>query len=314
MTVIENLREAMTRWLTDEIEDPRAFPLSDFERILYELRPCDVLLIEGRSRVSSVIKIITQSSWSHSALYIGRVHDIENKELRERVRKFYHGEADVQLIIESILGQGIIVSPLSKYKDDHIRICRPTGITRQDAQQVIGYAIGRLGMKYDVRQILDLARFLFPWSIMPRRWRSSLFTTNVGGSTKESCSSLLAEAFQTVGFPILPVLKRSGDAEDVELFLRSPKLYTPSDFDYSPFFEIIKYPILEMGDTAPYRKLHWKTGVVTDDDGRQYQARVSETPAAATTKLKTAATFKEPSAEKTEEKGKKPNEISEFFD
>jgi hypothetical protein len=35
------------------------------------LRPGDVLLVEGKGRISGSIKYITQSSWSHSALYVG---------------------------------------------------------------------------------------------------------------------------------------------------------------------------------------------------------------------------------------------------
>lgn len=35
------------------------------------LRPGDVLLIEGHSRVSTAIKYLTQSTWSHAALYVG---------------------------------------------------------------------------------------------------------------------------------------------------------------------------------------------------------------------------------------------------
>ncbi len=33
------------------------------------LRPGDVLLVEGTSRLSSAIKYLTQSTWSHAALY-----------------------------------------------------------------------------------------------------------------------------------------------------------------------------------------------------------------------------------------------------
>lgn len=51
------LRTKMIRWLLHDVVPPRNFPLSDFERIQYEIRPCDVLLIEGRSRVSRAIQI-----------------------------------------------------------------------------------------------------------------------------------------------------------------------------------------------------------------------------------------------------------------
>ena len=63
----------------------RNIPLSDFERIRHELKPGDVLLVEGRTRISEVIKVITQSPWSHAALYVGRLHDIENDAVRAAV-------------------------------------------------------------------------------------------------------------------------------------------------------------------------------------------------------------------------------------
>lgn len=75
-------------WLTKESKHDGA-PLCDYEKISYEIRQCDVLLIEGRSRVSQVIKTITQSAWTHSALYLGRLHDIEDKEIQEHVRANY---------------------------------------------------------------------------------------------------------------------------------------------------------------------------------------------------------------------------------
>lgn len=42
------------------------------ERLATTLEPCDVLLIEGsNTRVSTPIEYLTQSTWSHAALYLG---------------------------------------------------------------------------------------------------------------------------------------------------------------------------------------------------------------------------------------------------
>ncbi len=310
MNLIEKIRDTFVNWLVKEIYQPRALSLSDFERIQYELRPCDVLLVEGRARVSRIIQMITQSSWTHSALYIGRLHDIADHSLRDKIKQFYQGQPDDQLIIESILGQGIIVSNLAKYEHDHIRICRPKGISRQDAQKVISYAIYRLGTHYDIRQILDLARLLFPWFILPRRWRSSLFTHNPGGSTKETCSSLLAEAFESVDFPILPIL-RTNTEHGMEFVQRIPRLCTPSDFDYSPFFEIIKYPIIELSEGSAYRKLPWNKEVRSDNEGKLYTPKLSPklAPSAESSAETSGQTPETPSNEK-----KTPPRVMEFFD
>jgi hypothetical protein len=250
--------EIITRWLAHE-RKPDVTPMSDYERMRYEIKPGDVILVEGRSRVSDVIKTVTQSRWSHAALYIGRLHEIEDPLNRQRLKEFFDGQPDMQLIVESELGMGTVVRPLSVYDRDHVRICRPRDITFSDAQRVIGYAINRLGTDYDVRQIFDLLRFLFPWLILPRRWRSSLFTSHPGKTTKTVCSTMIAEAFASIQYPILPLAKRSENHE-IKIFRRNPKLCTPSDFDYSPYFDIVKYPFMNFAHSQPhYRLLPWET-------------------------------------------------------
>ena len=260
---------ALTNWLTRKTSPVQSM-LCDFERIRHEIKPCDVILIEGRSRVSEVIKLITQSPWSHAVLYIGRLHDIEDTGLRDCIKQYYFGPLDQQLIIESELGIGTVIRPLSEYGDEHLRICRPRGISFNDSQAVIAYAIGRLGTPYDVRQIFDLARFLFPWFMLPRRWRSSLFTVRPGDSTHTVCSTMIAEAFGNIQFPILPLVKREQGGE-VRLFMRNPRLCTPSDFDYSPYFEIIKYPFMDVHSYSEHRLLPWSgSGELSEEERQLY--------------------------------------------
>ncbi|MDT8383511.1 MAG: YiiX/YebB-like N1pC/P60 family cysteine hydrolase [Gammaproteobacteria bacterium] len=252
-------------WLTHQ-HAATDVPQCDFERLSFEIRPCDVLLIEGRSRVSDVIKTITQSQWTHSALYIGRLHDIEDPVTREHLGWLYDGDPNDQLVIEPLLGKGTIISPLKDYAGDHVRICRPTGLTRPDVGKVVAFAAKHLGHDYDVRQMLDLARFLFPYGILPRRWRSSLFEHNIGLPTRTICSTMIAAAFSSIHFPILPVARRTADGT-IRLFKRNTRLYVPRDFDTSPYFQIIKYPMLGLDDIAVYRQLPWDTeGVVCNDE------------------------------------------------
>lgn len=264
-----SIAKKIIHWMTKE----RPFteiPLCDFHRLRYEIRPCDVLLVEGTSRISEGIKSITQSAWSHSALYIGRFHDIENPILRSRVKEHYNGDPSEQLLIEGMLGRGIIVTPLNHYERMHLRICRPHGISGQDAQQVIGFAIGHLGGKYHIRQTFDLFRLMLPWGIIPRRWRSTLFEKHAGKSTQQICSSLIAHAFTSVRFPILPYVKKF-DGKSFQLMPRNPMLFVPRDFDYSPYFEIIKYPIFGLPEIGLYRDLPWNEEGVYSNETEQAQ-------------------------------------------
>jgi hypothetical protein len=263
------LIDKMTQWLVYE-DETSATPFGDFDRLCFEIRPCDVLLVEGRTRVSDVIKNITFSPWTHAALYIGRLHEIENEADRNLIKQHYDGDPNDRLLIEALLGEGTIVSPLSKYEKDHIRICRPTGLSRQDTAKIISYSVQHLGASYDIRHLLDLARFLFPYGILPRRWRSSLFEHNVGEPTRTVCSSMIAAAFTSVHFPILPVVHRTHEG-GLRLYKRNTRLYTPRDFDYSPYFEIIKYPLLGFNDLAVYRQLPWdQDGIICNDENDCY--------------------------------------------
>lgn len=263
-------------WLTYEPLPDTPLPF-DFNRLKYELRPGDVLLIEGRSRVSRVIRAITQSPWTHAALYIGRLHDIEDPYLRKIAAVHLKKRENARLIIEGMLGVGTIVSPLSIYSSHHIRICRPIGLTPSDTEIVIAYAIKALGKPYNVRHFLDLARFILPWSILPRRWGSILFRTPKGEPESGICSSLIAEAFTSVQFPIMPYIKM-GEKMGFELVPRNPQLFTPKDFDYSPYFEIIKYPLFDPNEPLPYyRRLPWaKEGQVHHDNGTLSELSHSE--------------------------------------
>ena len=256
LRLTEALGKRVSTWLIHDHGAECATMLCDFERLRFEIRPGDVLLLEGRSRISEVIKLVTQSPWTHSALYIGRVHDVADPAVRERVLRFYHGDPNEQLIIEALLGEGTVVNPITKYRSEHLRICRPGALSPADARKVITRAIAKLGCDYNVRQLLDLTRFLFPYNFLPRRWRSSLFEHNAGAPTRTVCASMIAEAFGAVQFPIMPIVKRLPDG-GVRLYQRNFRLFTPRDFDYSPYFEIIKYPYLGINELASYRELPW---------------------------------------------------------
>ena len=175
--------------------------LCDFGRICHEIRPADVLLFEGENRISKIIQRITHSPWTHAALYIGRLHDIDDPQTREYVHKHYQGKLNDQLLIESFIGKGTIITPISEYKNDHIRICRPTGLSHQDAQKVIGTASKSLGKNYSLVHIFDLARFFLMGRFMPGRWRSRLFNYRPGPSNRRYLFFYDRSCFHRNSFP-----------------------------------------------------------------------------------------------------------------
>jgi hypothetical protein len=149
----------------------------------------------------------------------------------------------------------VITAPLSKYFSYHTRICRPVGLSYEDRNSVCRYAINRIGFGYDTKNILDLMRYLIPLPI-PQRWRRRMIALGSGDPTKMICSALIAQAFETVRYPILPRITRAGSraARREILHIRDSSLYMPRDFDISPYFEIVKPTIVRGFD---YTSLHW---------------------------------------------------------
>lgn len=213
------------------------------------LRPGDVMLVEGNTRFSVAIKYLTQSTWSHAALYVGGALGPAPA----------GGEARV--FIEADVREGVRAVPLSEYASMHTRICRPAGLTEQDAAKVIAYAAARIGHQYDLKNVIDLARYLLPTPPVPARFRRRIIAFGSGDPTRAICSTLIAQAFQSVHFPILPEVSRvkTGDPacdscyEDI-LRIRHHSLFAPRDFDVSPYFDVVK-PTIEAG--FDYRALRW---------------------------------------------------------
>jgi len=259
--VLQNLRNSIWQIIVDWLNDiPKGNQdmqaINNFDHMIRDLRPADVVLFEGRSRVSEVIKIITLSPWTHAALYIGRLSEISNPDARAIVEKHYDGNPDEPLVIESLLGFGTIVNPLTDYSEDNLRICRPDGLSFEDQNKVVCFATEHIGMNYDVRQLLDLARFMFPYGVLPRRWRSSLFQHNAGQPTNIVCSSMIARCFQSVNYPMLPVIKTDQN-DRLKFHKRNFRLFVPTDFDYSPYFTILKFPAWPLSMKEGYRDLPW---------------------------------------------------------
>lgn len=260
--LMQKLTQWLTRWLTRE-RDRADIPLIDFKRLAKEVKPGDVILVEGISRVSGIIQAVTLSSWSHAALYAGRLADLAADPATLNLDEDYEYKPDTQVLIEAELGYGTVVAPLHKYQQRHLRICRPSGLAPAKRLQAIANMQVHLGRPYDLLQIFDLLRYLFPYHILPRRWRSGLFQFQTGEYTRTVCSSAVAEAFSALRYPILPVIQQHESGQGLVFKQRNFRLATPRDFDYSPYFDIIKYPVLGGVDMSVYEELPWdSSGVV----------------------------------------------------
>src|SRR5271167_314935 len=122
---------------------------NDIAALKRHIRKGDVILVEGNERISECIKYLTQSSWSHSAIYVGDEalkHDLEIK--RELTEKF--GDEAQYLLVEALVESGVVLTPLDKYRNFNIRICRPHRLASADLREVVNFALSQVGLKYDL--------------------------------------------------------------------------------------------------------------------------------------------------------------------
>jgi hypothetical protein len=244
------------RFIAHYLEKPEhgyePYTPSEPDALRATLMPGDVLLVEGSNHISGVIKYLTQSTWSHAALYVGPIGDRETP------------DGEPLVLVEANIGQGVVAAPLSKYARFHTRICRPTGLTDDDRARVCAYASERIGFDYDLKNIIDLLRYLFPLPV-PQRWRRRMIALGSGHPTRIICSALIAQAFEAVRYPILPKVTRldSEAARRDILEIRHSSLYAPRDFDISPYFEVVK-PTIRRG--FDYKAMAWADVPAPDAD------------------------------------------------
>jgi hypothetical protein len=273
----------MAGWLRTKVFDVAARVLTkprgnyhhmlpnDLHALRRHLRPGDVILVDGDQRVSEVIKYLTQSSWSHSVLYVGGELSRRHPAQREALAAA-HGQDAQHMIIEALM-EGVVASPLAKYANFNLRVCRPTGLRPDDRQRILDEVIAQLGQRYDLQNVFDLARYFFPVSLIPRRLRRRALQFGSGLPTQVICSSLIGRAFQNVSFPILPetrpattpppryrlrdrLLRRRPPPYPAVFRRQLPAIITPRDFDLSPFFEILKFHLVDR-ERFDYRRIQW---------------------------------------------------------
>ena len=126
---------------------------------------------------------------------------------------------------------------------------------------MVVFMVDRLRVQYDMRNIIDLLRYFLPTPPVPVRWRRRMLAFGSGDPTRAICSSLIAQSYHLIRYPILPKIHLDTSQSAYmrrEIFhIRHHSLFTPRDFDLSPYFRVVK-PTLE-GD-FDYRSLIW------DDD------------------------------------------------
>lgn len=243
------LGKRLSRYLSHANHVHGTAAATDPIRLMACLQPGDVLLVEGQTRVSVAIKYLTQSTWSHAALYAGPATGLVDANGLPRA------------FLEADIREGVRAVSVAEYRGLHCRVCRPVGMNAAEVDAVIAFVMARLGHCYDLKNVIDLARYLFPTPPVPLRWRRRMLALGSGDPTRAICSTLIAQAFQAVRYPILPLVESvpandplCPDCMDEILHVRHHSLFVPRDFDVSPYFAVVK-PTLVPG--FDHRALSW---------------------------------------------------------
>jgi hypothetical protein len=260
-TALDWLASRITSHVTCPADPSKTPTHTDVAQLQRALKPGDVLLIDGCDRVSAAIRYFTQSSWSHAAMFVGDVPGTERP------------DGQSHCLVEMNLGEGCVSVPLDKYRLYPTRICRPANLSEADLKTVVTYMIDRLGLQYDTRNVIDLARYLMPTLPLPRRFRRRMMALGSGAPTRAICSTLIAQAFESVRYPILPRVERAGPLSGLDGYtadeiyhIRHHSLFAPRDFDLSPYFEVVKPTLTEGFD---YTQIAWFVGELPNSTAPQ---------------------------------------------
>ncbi|RMF61782.1 MAG: hypothetical protein D6748_00890 [Calditrichaeota bacterium] len=261
---LDRLYQHIAHRLQAEVQDYQQRIYNNMENLYKYIRKGDVVLVEGRTKLSRIIQLFSNSNWSHIGMYVGDELIQPHRPYREQFLEKFGDNAN-HLLIEAYAGDGVIAVPLQKYQNYNIRVCRPYNILEEDLKQVVEEVISNLGKRYDKQNIVDIALMLLPRWLNPFKKRSVKACLGSCNEFQVICSGMIARAFQHVGYPVLPVLTTTPDKSNPLklnpyggiLSMRHYSQILPRDFDLSPNFQIIKFNIIETGE-FDYKKLKWE--------------------------------------------------------
>ena len=279
MSLLEKLVGVGVKFLTSPLALKNPTEVTNLSSLKRRVVMGDVLLVSGNARVSSIVKVLTTSHWSHVVLYVGDRSELLTEAEKLEWSKKFGKRCLKHLLIDADPLKGVHLRPLDEYMGLMVRHCRPEALSPQDIDRVIESALSQLGLEYDIKHILNLLIFFaLPWRLFPKFIRS-VFTDFRISREDRICSRVLSEAFHSVGYPIRPVelklgnstvyrrtigviagmrergrsamrllvggrvkagLSRLSNDRYMELKLKVPRHITPADYDLSRFFSIIK--------------------------------------------------------------------------
>ena len=201
--------------------EPARQPRQGLEALL---QPGDVILVAGKTRFASLVCKLTRSTWSHVAIYVGPGHHPD----------------PAHCIIEADVEAGVRMITLAELADHDIQVVRASRLPESSRQELIGYLLERVGLRYDLNHVIEVARLMLFAPSPLGRWLSPR-TMRRADPTRAICSTLVAHALFTAGVsvgaaPIVAArLQHAAGAAQADLSAALDYL-VPGDFERLPEF------------------------------------------------------------------------------
>jgi len=204
-------------FLSQPVKRYSAAATADPESLSAVLRNGDVLLTEGNTRAAALIKRITGSTWSHVSMYVGPLEE----------------GPDPRCIVEADIAQGVRSIRLSELEGLNVRVLRPIGLNDAARSRLAEWVVSRIGGEYDLKHAWALARSFL--RLPPKAGMPPAPNGIAESATRFICSSLVANAFALVGYPILPIHTAVAAVSTTD-----HRYVIPSDFERAPVFEVVR--------------------------------------------------------------------------
>jgi hypothetical protein len=211
-----HLIAALAAFLTQPVQRYSPAATMDPGVLSAALRNGDVLLTEGNTRAAALVKRLTRSTWSHVSMYVGPLE----------------AGPDPRCIVEADIAAGVRSIRLSELEGLNIRVLRPVGLNDTDRARLAEWIVSRIGGEYDLKHAWMLARRLLP--APPKTSFPPAPDGIAESSTRFICSTLLANAFALVGYPIPPIRTATSAVGKAD-----PRYVIPSDFERAAVFEVV---------------------------------------------------------------------------
>ena len=199
-------------FLAQPVRQYTSVDAADLRVLAMVLRHGDVVLASGRTRAAALVRRFTGSCWAHAALYVGPLEE----------------GPDPRCIVEADIAEGVRAVPLTEFRGQRVLVLRPTGLAPEDRHRLAQWILTHIGDRYDLVHAWALAKTLLR---LPLPLRVPPVSES---ATRFICSSLLAQAFLLVGYPIAPAHARVRIASAPDL-----RYVTPRDFASASGFEVI---------------------------------------------------------------------------